>query len=494
MSDDLDQVAVLSDRLQAEGDLRGELLALELAAARASDVDESQRLNQEAQRMRARAPTLAWPGELRLWRGLIRAGMLIDGYWMGWPELPSAIGPHCRTLVVPIASHGLRLQALSEARSRAGVRLDALWEQAGNTSGPEMQESHTIAQPLELSALGLNRPLRAADGLSQLVGLRTLELGHRGVPHDLIAGLRALSLRGLGVRLEDGDHLRAVLDACPELEQLTLHEFEPALPGLPELARLRHLQLRDTRPEPPTQPRLADGLPLSQLDSLLISSPGIEDLERLADFQLRALTVLEPHGQLNQVVAKLAQLDSLERLTVIAVQRRSWQQAHVDVHLLGRLPRLMRLQLLGPFRGELVVRPGLAVYGSGLQLRGPVAELHSAFGPDLAQVDASQLRTLAVTANSDHPELYARCEDKLALVETLLLEDAPGQAALTWIRRLPRLRTLVTPRARIGRQQELAEQLPHVQIIGDEAARLRNEWLAPPGFDPLAVESWPKLG
>jgi hypothetical protein len=506
VADGLEHVAVLSDQLQAQGDPRGELLALELAAARALDVDESRRLNREAQELRSRVPTLAWPLELHRWRGLMRAGLLVDGHrpfgFSEPPLLPSAIGPHCRSLVVGIGHSGLDLAALAEARARAGVRLDGLWEQQGWTSAPIMEDTHTIDHRLELSALGLNRRLSAAAGLKQLDGLLTLALGHRGIPDDLIAELGALQLRGLGLRVDDGEQVGAVLEACPELERLTLHELDAALPGLPELARLRHLVLRDTRPEPPKQPRLTGELSLSQLDSLLISGPCLADLERLADLQLRALTVLEPNCELNEVVARLAQLRSLEQLTIIALNQRLLVGPAADASALGQLPRLRRLGLNGNFNGELLARPGLAMDGmpSGLQLRGAISELHTGFSAGLpralAQVDASQLRTLSISSSHHHrPKWYGRCHEQLVLVETLTidLDDGGTSEELAWIRRLPRLRTMVTRGLSIAEQGELADQLPHVQIVGEDAARMRNDWLDLPPFDPLAVASWPKL-
>lgn len=83
--------------------------------------------------------------------------------------------------------------------------------------------------------------------------------------------------------------------------------------------------------------------------------------------------------------------------------------------------------------------------------------------------------------------------EQLAAIETLVLDASLDHDALAWVGDLPRLRTVVTRWLPFGQQQALAEQLPHVQIIGEDAARLRNEWLDLPSFDPLAVASWPKL-
>lgn len=357
------------------------------------DVDESQRLNREAQQLRSRVPTLAWPPELHGWRGLIRAGILVDGLWAGHeqPELPTSIGPHCRSLVVPSERDDLGLAALSEARARTGVRLDGLWEQRDPTSGSVM---HTITHRLELSALGLEQRLSDAASLVQIDGLRTLELGRRGVPDDLLEWLGALALRGLGARLDDCDQLRAVLDACPELEQLTLHVLEPALPELSGLQRLRRLALLETSMALPGHPRLADHRSLAGLDSLLISKPCIEDLERLADLQLRALTILNPYGEPSEILNKLAQLCSLERLTVFSYHQ-PWREGAVDVSALGQLPHLRSLTLNGRMNAELAAGLELTEHGlpPGLRLRGPIAELYTSLFDGLLQFDPSQLRT-----------------------------------------------------------------------------------------------------
>lgn len=498
MASGLEHVAVFCDRLLAQGDARGELLALELAAAQASEVAESRRLNEAAQRLRARCPTLAWPPELSDWRGSIRAGMLVTGLWPRHqrPELPTAIGPHCRSLVVTLARGGLGLAALAEARSRACVRLDGLWEQRGSVSAA-MVERHTIEHGLEIAELGLNRRLSAAAGLEQLEGLHTLELGHRGIPDDLLEQLSVLKLRRLGAKLDGCDQLRAVLDACPELEQLTLHEFEPTLIALPGLERLRHLSLFDGRPELPEQPRLADDLPLGGLDSLLISGPSLADLERLADFRLRALTVLEPNGDLAEVADRLAKLDSLERLTVIEIRNRTPSREPADAGVLSRLPRLRALRLVGRFGGVLTARPGLELDGlpPAMRVRGPIAALNAgAIGLEnvLAHVDPGQVRTLAVSGSYAGGRAHSRFDQQLAAVEMLVLSGRHCEPALGWIGRLPRLRTVATPWLPFGEQQALAEQLPHAQIVGEDVARLANVWPDLPAIDPLAVDSWPR--
>ncbi|HVI01293.1 MAG TPA: hypothetical protein VM869_21395, partial [Enhygromyxa sp.] len=61
---DLNEVEVFADELQARGDPRGELLALELASERATSSDEARRLNREAQRIRNAHRELVWPSAL----------------------------------------------------------------------------------------------------------------------------------------------------------------------------------------------------------------------------------------------------------------------------------------------------------------------------------------------------------------------------------------------------------------------------------------------
>jgi hypothetical protein len=492
---ELEPVAVLADRLQADGDARGELLALELAAALARSSQESRSLCLAAHALRSRDPDLAWPPALAGCRGVIRAGLLVAGTWLPkrTPDLPTRVGPWCRDIVVLPSRAGLGLQALHDGVARSNLRLDGLWQKRSTVDAVTTLDLDS-AQAIELPALGITQPVRNPDVLRQFHGLARLDAAHSPLTPEQLATLPSLALRSLAVGAMTRGQLRQLLDACPLLEELTLANSEHELEPHPAFDRLRALAVIDHRDDPPREHKLPDELSLARLESLFLSGATCRDIERLAELRLRRLTVHEPVGEARAIVNAVAKLGSLEHLGLI------WHSSgSADIAPLSGLTRLRSLELGYRLTGELHAPATLervAFRWSTVRIHGAVPSVHgiSTTVYELQkQLDLASIKTLEVSATWSFVQNLEAPAGRLTSLETLLLDGAEVHPKwITWLEQLPRLRAVIWPNLSVRQQRAAAERLPHVQIIGADAPRLREAWPLPLELDPLAPSHWPK--
>jgi hypothetical protein len=300
------------------------------------------------------------------------------------------------------------------------------------------------------------------------------------------------------VRVQSSNHVADVLDACPLLEHLTLHHFDVPLPPIDGLEQLRSLALLPTNSPGDPRTRLPDVRSLPRLELLVVSRPDADELERIAALGLRSLVVMyNPeytlHYDADDIVAALARLDTLEHLGLL------WDRRHrADIAPLSKLTRLRSLEISGALHGDLhapatLERLCFSRWGGDARIHGAIPMVHTGGNPVYAlQCELERVQTLGLSARQNNVEWLSRSPDRFVGVETLILEHVELQHAwAAWLRELPRLRTVIWPQLSIGQQRATAEALPHLQILGADAARLRQDWPAPTSFELLAPSNWP---
>ncbi|HVI02283.1 MAG TPA: hypothetical protein VM869_26400 [Enhygromyxa sp.] len=386
---------VFADALQARGDPRGELLALELAAEHTKDPLQARALQREHHACwRAFAPSLRASATLRLrWRG----GFLLGGYPKEQRELH-------------------RLLASPAAASLARVRVDFC--------------THEELARLVAVAKAHARPLRVVDlpnartmdlrSLIELEQLAWLRVGERFDP-TVLAELP--KLRGLSVVAHDpASNQLAVAELEPlaaSLKALELHAIEPArLDALGRrLPALEQLTLAGVRFD--GEPELLHGatrlrslrLPDSPLRNLgpIAALPALRELAIVPAklhvmTELAALTTLERLALSGSKVGELdplASLQACEHLTLSATRT-------TRLEPLASLPRLRSLTIEG---GDLRKISGLDTLTKLEQLT-----LTKVANVDLAAlVRLDRLHTLALEPGGARP----RSPDALAIMPAL---------------------------------------------------------------------------
>lgn len=450
---------VFADALQGRGDLRGELLALELAASHTSDPRRARLLQAERARLEhgrppptvRRSPTLG----LR-WVG----GFIVGAHPEGTPAIRAVM-------------------AAEEASTLSRVRLDFCTQ---DELARLVEEARRHARPIEVLDLKDSR-LSTLAPLARLRRLQRLRVGEGFRPEVLAAltGLRALSLRGRVQPSADDVASR------PELERLELLSPDPdALDGLADaLPRLRWLSASGRPParagsERPGSERPGSEHPLGHAPRYCASARRLEFL-RLPDAPLTDLDGLDDLPALRELLVVPGQLGMVRALA-------SGLRAPT---------RLERLALLGGKVGELDALAPLtglrhltlsATQAAGLDALADLPDLRSL---DLDSGDMRRLGALATLTELEHLGLR-----KLANVDLGLLA------------RLTRLRTL-TLRSAGGRPRNLdaiadLESLrrlslptPWLAALTDAGAALRNveflELVAAEPPDPALLRRLPRL-
>ncbi|EDM79157.1 hypothetical protein PPSIR1_27363 [Plesiocystis pacifica SIR-1] len=278
------QVEVLADQLMAAGDRRGELLALELAAALSPDAAESRRLTREAQRWRSLHPSLAWPPALADHSVTLRGG------------LPISVDQRAfATEVEPgLLGHVRMVEARIEFDAIAGF-IEGVATHAAGLEVLDLHQLETGGRPLDLDPLarlsGLSE-LRVRNGLSrggealaQLERLERFELAvHDAGTDGVLAHVAGLPLRELSLISRGAVELEALAALGPSLERLEL------LGGMPEFggvswAKLRELSLMRDEPGTGLLP-----LPVT-LESLDLFYLDEDELDALHASSVAALTL-----------------------------------------------------------------------------------------------------------------------------------------------------------------------------------------------------------
>jgi hypothetical protein len=471
LTPELERAWVFADALQSRGDVRGELLALELAAALASDSTQARAIQRSAHETWQRiAPSVAGPlrasPALRLrWSG----GFLLGARPRGGAEISG-------------------LLASPAARSLTRIRIEfCTQEELGR---------------LVAGVVGHDRPLARLDlpdsrlsdlrGLSEIDTLQALRVGDRFDPQllDRLPGLRAL---GLGGRAQPRAR---ELAAASELELLELVGPNPGdLEGLARhLPRLRELTL--TGMSASEGPRFLAGA--ERLERLRLPDTPIRSLAELPALpRLRALTLVPANLPL---VRELGRLRGLERLALLGgkvgeldsiaalekLEHLALSATRVgDLTPLRTLPRLRSLVLDG---GDLRRLIGLGELGlERLELL-RLANVDLALIAGLPRLRAltldpggrkprgldalgrmTELRELTIPqALLDDLEPIA---ETLSRIEVLTLEDGERPPRAKLLQTLPNLRRLILPGHDPAALARLAAALPEVAIEGDPAPR-----------------------
>lgn len=298
--------AVLGDLLAAEGDARGELIALEQRAAACERPFEKAVLEHRA--------TELFEREHRRWLGpLADAGLEIT--WMRGFALEVVIGHrHVSTLVellaLPIAAllrklvfvrprslQGIVAALSGSAIERLELRLPV--NEAAEPAALATEPGRAITSLAQLASLVQLRELivdggssEGLDTLADLPQLATLALRRGTGPLDGLArgfaALRSLDLSSRSNVQALGRDPLAPVAKLGELERLILHDGGWAdLTALADLHALRHLDLRST-----DVGSLAPLARLTQLETLDLSGcTEVTNIDALA--QLEKLTRLE---------------------------------------------------------------------------------------------------------------------------------------------------------------------------------------------------------
>lgn len=496
LSPELERAWVFADALQQRGDPRGELLALELAAAASEEPERARELQASAHacwtRMAPRvAGSLRASSALRLrWRG----GFLLGARPRGGAEIRG-------------------LLASPAASTLAQIRVDfCTQEELDRLVGGVLAHRRPLVR-LDLP----DSRLSDLAGLCEIPSLRALRVGDRFDPQLLerLPNLRAL---GLGGRVQPRAR---ELAAATELERLELLGASSGdLEGLARhLPRLRELTLSGTSGTSGTSasesPRFLVGA--ERLERLRLPDTPIRSLAELPALpRLRALTLvpanlplvrelgrmrgLERLALIGGKVGELGSLATLERLEQLALSA----TRVVDLAPLRALPRLRALVLDG---GDLRRMRGLGELGIEELALLRVANL------DLAQIAGlPHLRALTLALGGRRPRGLEALErmprlraltmpqelldelrpiaQLLGQVEVLTLEGGERPPRAKLLESLPRLRRLILPGADPAALARLAAALPEVAIEGDPAPRDALGLCDP--FD-WRTDAWPEV-
>ncbi|MFV8752979.1 hypothetical protein ACNOYE_20730 [Nannocystaceae bacterium ST9] len=471
LTPELERAWVFADGLQNRGDARGELLALELAAALAGESEQARALQRSARAAWQRlGPSLA---------GSLRASPALRLRWRGG--------------------------FLLGARPRGGAEISGLLASPAARSLTRIRVEFCTQEELDRLVAGVlvhRRPLVRLDlpdsrlsdlsGLSEVASLRALRVGDRFDP-QLLERLPELRALGLGGRAQPRAR---ELAAAPELERLELVGPNPGdLEGLARhLPRLRELSLFGMSAS--EGPRFLAGA--ERLERLRLPDTPIRSLAELPALpRLRALTLVPANlplvrelGRMRELErlallgGKVGELDSiaaLERLEHLALSATRVR----DLTPLRALPRLRSLVLDG---GDLRRMAGLAELGLER------LELLRLANLDLALIAGMpRLRSLTLDLGGRRPrglDALARMTElrelsipqalldelapighALARIEILTLEGGERPPRAKLLQALPELRRLILPGHDPAALARMAEALPEVAIEGDPAPR-----------------------
>ena len=479
------RAVVIADALQARGDLRGELLALELAIEHAPDIAQARSLQREHyDTWRRFAPELVASKQLRLrW---------IGGFLRG-------AHPYELNGLYPLLEHpsALQLERLRFdfcTQDELSLLVDLLAGREHPLLALELPHARqsSLAPLAKLDGLELLRVSDRFDGewLSELPSLRGLSLGAGTFAElDQLAACPTLEL--LELSSPAPPVLEGLARCVPALHALRITGTSPqtALRGLEGLGELVRLEL------PGLSPRELG--PIAQLPELreLELYPGHHRaIEQLP--QLRQLGNLILRGSKVAELEPLAELEHCARLALIETPTASLRR-------LRHMPKLRSLSLVG---GDMRRIQGLERLRKLRQLElSKLANLELELLEPLIQLD-----TLVLSSTGGRPrhlevltklpnlrrlslglrELEALSQSRASpiLLEQLEVLELRGSGlpSSALLRRLPRLRRLLLP----GRPPEdiapLATRHPELALFAELPPRDRLD--RPDPFD------WRTLG
>ena len=472
---------MLADQLMAEGDLRGELLALELAAASAADAAESRRLTREVQHWRRLDPTLAWSPVLMDHYITLRGGLPINAdHRLFTTEVPPPLLHRVRTIearvpfdVIPsflarVAASPARIESLDLHQLESKERSLDLLPIAGLRSLSELRVKN-----------GLNR---GSECLAELEKLERLQLTtHESPPNELLTNLAGLPLRELSIASTAEGPVDALSRFGATLERLELLGMTSDLSTLPAPRLVELSLMRDAPGEGLSPlPSAVERLDLFYLDD--------DELDALRGSGATALTLWDAEYLDDRALEAPA---SLRELIV---------QAELSSLTLASAPGLHRLEI-HDFIETRVILPA-SIEALGLHARvtlGPAPNLRlKALDCDdvgamqLAGANLDQLETLRLDLAS-HPGANHHCVGLIRRCPSLrrarvhvgnLLPKLDGELGelIAELAKLPNLRECAfighVPLAWLAK---LDEPLPGVAC------------LAGPG-STLEAMSWPRFG
>lgn len=457
-----DEQLILADRLQAQGDVRGELLALELAVVRAPDVGAARSLSRAAQQLRSREAQRVWPEELvelggRMGMSLrLRAGLVLElAFTFSASEQAKWVrsSPHARWLE---SFCGRGLAELPAVPSKL-IGDDSLYEFAEADALAELRSLRS----LEIYSRGEHQAegeRALAEAIAALPTLESLSLPvHRRATLPTLRAAAGLSHLRLTQCAREDLALLATFDALRSLELGALGPVTPdaeaaLVESLALLGQLDGLRV-DSGGSAPNWRSLLPRLSVRRLDLLAAESLGDVYGWRRAHAPLVELTQLEHLGVHHRFVPqglfeRLPELRSLELWGEQGPGRRSVPRAE-----LARLEQLrVGVPLLPWLRAPALTR---LVLGGGRELRGAWSELEQAgIGPALRELEVYELPAMSEPAS----------KRVLAQLERLTLIQAPSEADLEFVRGLPSLRRLCVPGLDPARHRALCEALPELLV------------------------------
>ncbi|HVI01294.1 MAG TPA: hypothetical protein VM869_21400 [Enhygromyxa sp.] len=467
-ADDWSDAEVLADRLQAGGDPRGELLALELAAERAPDSGEARRINGEAQRIRDAHHELAWPSALGHTRVGMRAGFVVAASFdeLADPSIPLELLLSARELSLghhPLDACATRLE---QARSR-GLRIEGLEHWGSDVDPPADLGCLRGLGELDARAPALERiafvgRVAQPDVLAGFPKLRSIRFGGPLRKAELTS---LASLRLQHLRLHGELHASTLAESFGDtLAWLELPDCNGSLTPLRELASLRRLSFA-MRMRAPVEHLSA----LTQLEALDLPWLDHASLTMLAKLPLRSLSVDWMPAKL---VHQLPSLCELEALTIGVVG-----DGQLEGPPFAELPRLGRLALRTNVRGNLTRPAGcrsLALSNASrpFSIVGEVHEL-SLTDCDLRLVPASvleQVRSLRLTWTDEiHDRELTELPFLAPQLERLAIHTLRDKwkwaGAVATLGALPQLRAVAWRGASVERLAALSRELPEVCVL-----------------------------
>lgn len=458
-AEQLDEASVLADQLQADGDPRGELLALEIASVRAPSVEQVRALALEASNLRRAEARVVWPSSFTPADARLRAGFIVS-FERGAPGQLRNCAP---------------LPAMRGLRCIRGHRMDEL-EYTWASLRPAIV--HTV----------INRTMNDYDDLgvlSKLRGIVGLDIGFgdQRQADEIAEHLRTRGdLRGLKLRWCMPDAIAPFAGAGLSPTHVAMQVLEPLeLSLLQGFSRLHHLELQyDEDEDEIDEVDLAPLAKLPTLDSLSFCGPvrahsWRRELERL---RLRSLALdvedftnddpeqwQRAHEQLDEGIEQLdidaAYIDP-ERLRSLTQLRR------LRLRLRGESPQLQYL----PRVDELTLDPRVLDGLRELSCAKLTLAVEREAKPETELVGWRRLLDLlaerslpALTLGTElDPELPEEALRVLARVEHLGLRGAPSWAQAEHLRELPRLRRLTVAHIDPAHHRQLSEWLPEVLV------------------------------
>lgn len=482
--------AVLADAAMQRGDPRGELLALELAAANTRDPIRARRIHRAAQVVRDRYPEQAWPSLPELAMSTrIRAGYLVAAALRGGDQTPNSnpsLNQAAALLDHPAADSLRRLAIGAMPIDSLELVLRRLAERPARLELLELELGDSGQLPAILPRLAALAPrglrLRLPDTQGGSFGATRVSIA--GPDAGWLGSLQALSITGYldpsslgpGSQIEsldgwssDAATLEQIV-GLPRLRKLCLrHDGSRDEGGLVPLARARRLEALAVQVGSPDELGVLAELPA--LRGLALHDPSgrassfLTGLSRLTRLELR-----------ERAPARLDELAGLVGLELLGLRGEPSEPGTLDLSPLAELPRLRALILdtsrhtprgcdqLHRLRALTVVGRVDLRWFSGTALD-ELTITHALAPPSLPRLsELGPLRRLRMPGRVLQGIDGTRLARLLPELEELELVRAPATLSPDQFAGFPRLRRLVVDGVGRARARFFAEELPEIMV------------------------------